>query len=51
MRPFDPLVVARMQAIMALGPLRLLAKEPRFMPQARSAAVLVPLCNDRGIPR
>ncbi|KAG5179741.1 NUDIX hydrolase domain-like protein [Tribonema minus] len=50
MRPFDALIVARMQALLAKQPLRLLAKEPRFMPQARRAAVLVPLCNDMGVP-
>jgi hypothetical protein len=51
MRALDVTAIGIMRALLAQKPVQLLKTVPKFAATARSAAVLVPLCNDNGVPR
>jgi hypothetical protein len=51
LQPFDAAIMQTVRQMIGSGGLQLMKRVPIFMPDARRAAVLVPLCNDQGIPR
>jgi hypothetical protein len=51
MRALDVKAIGIMRALLAQKPVQLMKAVPKFAATARSAAVLVPLCNDNGVPR
>eukprot|EP00953_Heterococcus_sp_UTEX-ZZ885_P032175 16813-Heterococcus_DN1.PRE.1 len=50
MRALDVTAIGIMRALLAQKPVQLMKTVPKFAATARSAAVLVPLCNDNGVP-